>query len=80
MYTLKITLDFKEDQWIANLGGEEVSFRNFDDLKEILVDYFQNKGLQGEVRVKISYDWRKLPQWLWQYQSYYFERILELKL
>ncbi|HIE33349.1 MAG TPA: hypothetical protein EYP81_04810 [Thermodesulfobacteriaceae bacterium] len=80
MQRIEVALDFREGLWRARMGKEEISFRSLEELKASLACHFQKTGLRGEVEVKVSYDWQKLPQWLWQYHSYYFERIWRLKI
>ncbi|WP_067620239.1 DUF5395 family protein [Dissulfuribacter thermophilus] len=77
---IAVALDFKEGLWRARLGKEEICSKSLDGLKNGLAHHFQKTGLRGNVEVTVSYDWQKLPQWLWQYQSYYFERVWSLQV
>jgi len=70
----QLELDFDGENWIIHLDDRVLKADNIEKLGILFKEYLKTKGIKGEVEVSVRYDWKKLPQWLWQYQSYYFER------
>ena len=77
---IAISLDYKDDLWHADIGQGQVCSKTIEGLKDALALHLQKSGMRGHIEVTVRYDWQKLPQWLWQYQSYYFERIWDLEV
>lgn len=71
---LDLKFDFDEEFWVCNFKGKTIKAESFEILEKELYNLLKKEGLKGKVKVKIVYNWKNLPQWLWQYQSYYFER------
>jgi len=72
---IELQLDFRNGEWEIEINKERISAPTIGELKEKLFHYFLKRRLKGKIEVYVTYDWKKLPQWLWQYQNYYFERV-----
>ena len=78
MQRVSLELSFEDGEWIARGKGLTLRAPSFPSLVENLKEVLPHQGLKGKVKVLLHYDLRNLPQWLWQYHSYYFSREIEI--
>ena len=79
-HEFELNLDFEKDSWTTEFKGKKLSGKSIEELEKRLEECLKELGMKGEVVVRVKYDWKKLPQWLWQFQSYYFERTWFFRL
>jgi aromatic ring-opening dioxygenase LigB subunit len=77
MPVLNINLEFRKKYWIINLNQKELRAESIEELKIRLEEVLKKLYPNQKVKVIVSYNWKNLPHWLWQYQSYYFNRVWE---
>ncbi len=77
MQELKINLHFSGKYWIINFNNHQIKAESIEELKKKLEQFLKKLYPSQKVKVSVFYNWKDLPHWLWQYQSYYFHRDWE---
>ncbi len=77
---MRLELEYREGQWCLDFRGRRLSAPTMEDLREEVEKVLREEGYRGKMELKVHYNWKNLPQWLWQYQSFYFERVWEIKI
>ncbi len=76
---LNLELKFDGERWSLEYGGRTISAPHISELREKVRNFLKKQGF-SEDRVRVVYRGDYLPEWLKQFQSYYFERIWDLNL
>ncbi|NOX20235.1 MAG: hypothetical protein GXO99_03090 [Nitrospirae bacterium] len=66
--------------WIVKHDAFEVRGKTLDEIDEKVKQVVREKGLMrgGKAQVYMAYDNNAIPQWIRQYSSHYFDRVVEL--
>ncbi len=72
-------IGFAHGQWTARLDEQRFYASEWKALREQLVRFCRQNGAGQAVRIYLRFDMRDIPRWFHQYQTHYFNEIIELK-
>ena len=72
----EVVLSYDRDRWRAQGDGLQLEHRELRDLDALIGHHFQNHPVPMQVQVR--FDLSQLPIWLRQYQTHYFNYVLNV--
>ncbi len=77
MTRYEVVLRYEGDQWIARYGSLEWRASDRGQLEAQVVDYFRARYVTP-FRIYMHFDMQSIPRWFHQYQTHYFNQIIEV--
>ena len=78
-YAQSFTLRYAGGRWLAACEAFTVAAAGLGELDRLVERELGRRGLlaaEGPTRVRMSFDRRGLPEWIRQYSSHYFDRVV----
>ena len=78
MRHLEALIGFSGALWTARLDGHRFEAPEWDLLQEQLIRHCRQTCPGQSLRIGLRFDMRQIPRWFHQYQTHYFNEIIEI--
>lgn len=78
MRHLEALIGFSGELWTARLDGHRFEAPEWNLLQEQLIRHCRENYPGEALRLRLRFDMRQIPRWFHQYQTHYFNEIIEI--